>query len=288
MTNATYEITSFKTARTFWKDGPCSTALMAIIDRAHGHPLEAEELATSPLAGGIVQQGFQCGMVWGTVLAAGAQAYRLYGATPRAEAAAMRAAQRLIALFRESEGEFNCLELTEIDMTRKSQVAKYFFKGGPISCTRRAVRIAPRALEVIDQALVETGIDEPAGPASCAAELARRMGASEMHAVMAAGLAGGIGMSGGACGALGAAIWITGMQNPEEKIGFSVEGTAVGDTIERFLEATGHTYECSEIVGREFAGAADHARHVCGGGCSRILAALAGKAGRDAKILTAA
>jgi len=288
MDNATYKISSFKTARTFWKDGPCSTALMTILDRAYGHPLEAEELATSPLAGGIVQQGYQCGMVWGSVLAAGAQAYRLYGATPRAEAAAMRAAERLIELFRESEGEFNCLELTEIDMTKKSQVAKYFFKGGPISCTRRAVRIAPKAYAVINEALAETDIEKPVGPASCAAELARQMGASDKHAVMAAGLAGGIGMSGGACGALGAAIWITGMSHPEEKIGFSAEGTAIGETIERFLEASGHEYECTEIVGREFESVEDHSRHVCSGGCSRILAALAGADSNVYELETAA
>jgi hypothetical protein len=276
MSNATYKISSFKTARTFFKDGPCSTALMTILDRAYGHPLEAEELASSPLAGGIVQQGYQCGMLWGSVLAAGAQAYRLYGAGPKAEAAAMRAAERLVELFRTTEGEFNCLELTEIDMTKKSQVAKYFFKGGPVSCTRRAVRLAPKAFEVINAALAETDIEEPVGPASCAAELARRMGASERHAVMAAGLAGGIGISGGACGALGAAIWITGIQNPEEKIGFSAEGTKVGDAIERFLATSGHEYECAEIVGRKFEDTSDHARYVCAGGCSRILATLAG------------
>ena len=42
------------------------------------------------------------------------------------------------------------------------------------------------------------------------------MGVSEMHTVMAAGLAGGIGLSGGACGALGAAIWINGMNDSQE------------------------------------------------------------------------
>jgi len=46
--------------------------------------------------------------------------------------------------------------------------------------------------------------------------LAQKMGLSDMHTVMAAGLAGGIGLSGGACGALGAAIWIAGMNSLEE------------------------------------------------------------------------
>jgi hypothetical protein len=38
--------------------------------------------------------------------------------------------------------------------------------------------------------------------------IARKMGESDMHAVMASGFAGGIGLCGGACGALGAA-WIS-------------------------------------------------------------------------------
>ncbi len=35
-----------------------------------------------PLAGGIVGNGYQCGMIWGAALAAGAQAYRLLGTGP--------------------------------------------------------------------------------------------------------------------------------------------------------------------------------------------------------------
>ena len=44
-----------------------------------------EEHAAAPLAGGIMQHGYQCGMIWGAALAAGAQAYRLYGAGAQAE-----------------------------------------------------------------------------------------------------------------------------------------------------------------------------------------------------------
>ena len=52
-----------------------------------------------PLAGGIVQHGYQCGMIWGAAIAAGAQAYRLFGKGPRAETMAVIAAQRLVASF---------------------------------------------------------------------------------------------------------------------------------------------------------------------------------------------
>jgi hypothetical protein len=69
-----------------------------------------------------------------------------------------------------------------------------------------AARYAPVALREIDAALSDPTVEAPHGPLSCAAVLARKMGAVDQHAVMAAGLAGGIGLSGGACGALGAAV----------------------------------------------------------------------------------
>ncbi len=282
MTRANKEISSFKTARTFMKEGTCSEAVMNVINRAYGYPLETEEHAVMPLAGGIMQQGYQCGMLWGACLAAGAQAYRLYGATPKAEAAAIRASRRLVELLNAREGDINCLEITDTDWTNKWQAAKFLLKGGGISCMRRVVGFSPEALEVINDALAETDIEDPTGPVSCAAELARKMGASEMHVVMAAGLAGGIGFSGSGCGALGAAVWITGMNNPDEKISFSTDGTKVGETIDRFLEASDHEYECSDIVGRKFRSTDSHSSYVCAGGCSKIIEALAATDSKDA------
>ena len=48
----------------------------------------------------------------------------------------------------------------------------------------------------------------PGRPLSCASEVAGKMGASDEEMTMVAGFAGGIGLSGNACGALGAAIWM--------------------------------------------------------------------------------
>ena len=82
-------------------------------------------------------------------------------------------------------------------------------------------------------------------------------------------------MSGGACGALGAAIWITGINNPAEPDGFSYSGSWVGEMIEKYLESTDFEFECSAIVGREFENIADHADYLHEGGCSKIIEALA-------------
>ena len=47
------------------------------------------------------------------------------------------------------------------------------------------------------------------------------------------------------------------------------------DLIGKFVKCTGYEFECSKIVGRKFENVADHARHVCNGGCSKIIDVLA-------------
>ena len=95
---------------------------------------------------------------------------------------------------------------------------------------------------------------------------------------MAAGLAGGIGLSGGACGALGAAIWILGIKNLKDGTGkIDYKDPNILAIIEKFLKCTKYEFECAAIVGRKFAGLDDHSSHLCHGGCSKILGVLAGE-----------
>lgn len=54
-----------KAKRTFIKKGTCSRTFFYLLDREFGYPLDDEEKAVDPLAGGILQQGYQCGMLWG-------------------------------------------------------------------------------------------------------------------------------------------------------------------------------------------------------------------------------
>ncbi len=246
--------------------------------------METEEHAAMTLAGGILQHGYQCGMLWGATLAAGAQAFHLYGATARAEVAAMNASRKLVERFLEREVDINCLEITETDWNNKWQMTKFLAKGGGIRCLKKVVGFAPEALEVIVEALKETPEQTFTGPVSCAARMAREMGASEKHAVMAAGLAAGIGMSGGACGALGAAIWVLGLEDTESKAMDRVKSPVLADTVDRFLKATDHEFECAEIVGKKFGSITEHACHVRAGGCSDIMATLASKSNQGAEI----
>lgn len=231
-----------------------------------------------PFAGGLIQHGYQCGMIWGAVLAAGAQAYRSLGSGSQAEVRAIAAARMLVRSFRNCNKYINCLEITDLDKSSSTwQVVKFFLlKGGSIGCMRMAARYAPVAVKEINTVFSAQGTDAPAPPVSCAAMLAKKLGTSDLHAVMVAGFAGGIGLCGGACGALGAAIWIHALDSIKKHGGkVDFKDPAAENAIERFLKRTDFDFECYKIVGREFTDIADHADYLRGGGCSEVIEALA-------------
>jgi hypothetical protein len=272
-------ISSIITVGAFLNRRACSDTLFHVLNnRAFDHPLKPEERAARPLAGGIMQHGYQCGMIWGASLAAGAQAYRLLGPGSQAETRAIIAAQRLVESFRALNNNINCLEITEIDNSSSTlQMIIYFLiKGGTINCFRLAARYAPVAFNDINTSLSKKHIQAPSPPVSCAAMLAEKMGVSDIHRVMAAGFAGGIGLSGGACGALGAAIWIIGMNSTREGAGkIKFKSPKALEVIDRFLKCSDYEFECSEIVGRMFKNINDHAGYLRDGGCSKIIEVLA-------------
>ena len=150
----------------------------------------------------------------------------------------------------------------------------FLIKGGSVRCFWMAGKFGPEAFKDIVAALAEEEVAIPQAPVSCVSLLAKNMGLSDKQSVMAAGLAGGIGLSGGACGALGAIIWIKGLETGEDqKLGFNDPASL--ELIERFLVNSDYEFECSEIVGRKFENVADHANHVGCGGCKRIIGELA-------------
>jgi hypothetical protein len=257
---------------------------MSVVDGSFDHPLKPEEHATMYLAGGLLQNGYQCGMLWGAALAAGTQAYRLFGTGPLAEAAAIIAAQRLVAAFRARTKHIDCGDITNIDWKATTQrrmlmqVARYFAKGGPLLCFGTTASYAQAAYGEIVSAYARPPADAPSTPVSCAAALARKLGRPAQQAVMVAGLAGGIGLSGGACGALGAAVWFLALnRGPAGDGADSMTLTLPGSEalVERFLERSGYEFECAKIAGRTFESADDHARYVREGGCAAVLEALA-------------
>jgi hypothetical protein len=268
------------TTCTFFKKGTCSETLCHVLNRAFHKPLELEENAVMPLAGGIKQTGYQCGMLWGSALAAGAQAGRVYGAGPEAETRAVLAAQKVVRVFRDRYKNINCLEITESKMQSNTQILKFLMKGGPVTCFRMAAGFAPLAHDAINTALSDKQPVQTCHPASCAALLAKKTGLSRRHTVMAAGLAGGIGLCGGACGALGAAVWIIGMNIGWERGAHNLWKDDFFNArfellMKRFMKSTGHVFECSEITGKVFETVAHHSEYLLGGGCSQLINTLA-------------
>lgn len=225
-----------------------------------------------------MQYGYQCGMIWGSAMAAGAHAYGNLGPGQRAETVAVAAAQRLVALFYGLNNDINCQKITGLNKSSSGwQMMTYFLlKSGTIRCLKKALKFANAAFDEIETSLSQENHEMPPPPVSCAAELAKKMGASDLHTVMAAGLAGGIGLSGGACGALGAAIWIAGINIFEEEgTKLDYKSPRIEGVIDRFLKVTNFEFECSDIVGRKFDTIGDHACYLADGGCSEIIEVLA-------------
>ncbi len=219
-------------------------------------------------------------MIWGATLAAGRQAYLRFGDTPQAEVSAVMAAQKLVKSFRALNKNINCAEITNLDKSSSAMQMVTFFllKGGFIGCLHKTAKYASAALGEIESGITEEINKTPSRPISCTSMLVRKMGGSELHAVMAAGLAGGIGLCGGGCGALGAALWIASLERcrePGSKLGFN--DPKLVSLMERFLKATDYKFECSEIIGRRFSSLEDHAAYMQDGGCSELLEVLATK-----------
>jgi hypothetical protein len=248
--------------------------------------MELEERAADPLAGGLMM-GYQCGQLWGAALGAGAQAYRLFGAGPLAEARALIASQRIAESFRAKNKDVNCLEITQIDLTSPTvrKILTFILKSSVSgSCFGMAARTAHAAYAQInttfseEYAEQEVPIGAPAAPLSCSALLAHKMGLSDQQTVMAAGFAGGIGLSGSACGALGVAVWAIGMQDVREQVAMTgFKNPRVSDLTDGFVELSDYEYECSKIVGRKFEDVNDHAAYVQSGGCAKIIEGLAAR-----------
>ncbi|NQU80885.1 MAG: C-GCAxxG-C-C family protein, partial [Bacteroidetes bacterium] len=198
-----------KTKRVFLKKGTCSRTFFYILNREFGYPMDKEERAIDPMAGGVLQQGYQCGMLWGASMAVGAESLRRINNLDKAIALAIKATQHLMASFVNRAKSIECEDITNCDMTNKSGLVKFFLTGKPISCLNLAGKWAPEAIKAATEGLSQEQTKLTHQPISCASEVVKRMGGGEEEMAMVAGFAGGLGLSGNGCGALAATIWMT-------------------------------------------------------------------------------
>ncbi|MBU2649672.1 MAG: C-GCAxxG-C-C family protein [Bacteroidetes bacterium] len=269
-----------KTKRLFLKLGSCSRTVGYIVNKEFGNPREDHERALDPLAGGILQQGYQCGMLWGSSLAAGAAAYkRLNGqGIDNAFALTIAATQHIMKSFSGMAKHCDCIDITKCDWHNKWSIAKYFATGKMISCFRLLEKWAPEAVVAAHEGLSIDKNGLPGKCKSCASEVVRRMGGSEEEMAMVAGWAGGIGLSGNACGALAAAIWMRTLALCKETPGKSFfTNSRANETLELFYKETNYEILCSAIAGRRFETLDDHTEFIGKGGCKRLIEVLGGK-----------
>jgi hypothetical protein len=263
------------TRKIFWTKGPCSHALYYILNREFGHLKENEEHASDPLAGGIMQNGHQCGMIWGATLAVGAESFRRNENHDQAIGMAISASQHLAESFSKRAKSLNCRTITNTNLKSSFGLLTYFLKGGPISCTNLAVKWAPEAIKSAKEGLLLAPAYLPEQPLSCASEVARRMGATDEEIVTVAGFAGGIGLSGNGCGALAAAVWIAVLREVRKgKWEYTLNDPLTKNILSKFRESTGNEMVCKKITGQRFNSITDHTEFIKKGGCENLITIL--------------
>ncbi len=262
--------------RAFLRKGTCSRTFFYILNREFGHPLEAEERAADPLAGGIMQEGYQCGMLWGSALAVGAESFRRSDDRGKATGMAITATQHIMKSFSNRTKSVNCRDITNADFTSKLSMAKYMFSGKFAYCFKLAGKWAPEAIQSATEGLSQEQTDLPNRPISCASEVAKKMGASDEEMVMVAGFAGGLGLSGNACGALAATIWMNALDECKKQTGKPSYNTPKEkNTVKAFYGGTDDEILCYKISGQNFKTIDDHTQFIKNGGCDKLINLLA-------------
>lgn len=270
------EINNKDTKWVFIKKGTCSRTLFYILNREFGNPLEDEECAADPLAGGIVNHGYQCGMIWGASMGLGAESFRRCDTPEQATGLAINATRQMNASFAARAETHDCEDITGTDLTSKASSLKLLVSGKFVKCFRLADKWAPEALKTALEALAVDKESLPQEAISCASEVVRKMGGSKEEMAIVAGFAGGLGLSGNGCGALSAAIWRNTLtycrNNPGKNPSPYIDAN---NTLEIFFKETDYEFECHKICGTRFETTEEHTAFIQNGGCSKLIDALA-------------
>ncbi len=267
--------------RLFLKLGTCSRTLFYILNREFGHPMEIEERASAPLAGGVMQKGYQCGMLWGASLAVGAESFRRHYNSSQAICTAIAATQNIMESFSNRTKSVNCRAITNCDFTSKLSMMWYMLSFKFMTCFFLAENWVPEAIQSATEGLSQNQTDCPQHAMSCASEVAKKLGASNEEMIMVAGFSGGLGLSGNACGALSAAIWIKSLNwcRKQTDSGFDewkslFENPDLINILNEFYRVTNRKILCSKISKHCFKTISDHSEFIKNGGCKKLIDVL--------------
>lgn len=263
--------------RLFLKKGTCSQTYLYLLNREFGHHYEDEERASDIMAGGIYQQGYQCGMLWGSAMAIGAEAYRRLGDLERAASVAIESTQTVLKSFEKKAGSIECEEITKVNWGSKGSIAKYMLTGRAINCYNLAAKWATEAVHSAQEEISDYEKGEIKPMNCCACEVIRKMGGSERDMAMVAGFSGGLGLSGSGCGVLAAVMWYKTLADVKNKTyKYTTNNPVLQELINKFYEASDYEMECSKITGRQFKNAEEHSEFIENGGCANLIETLAG------------
>ncbi len=215
-------------------------------------------------------------MLWGASMAVGAESFRRRDDQGEAIALAINATKHLVDSFLTKSVSTECEEITQTDFNSKLGLAKYMLTGKPIHCFNLAAKWAPEAMKTAHEALAIELPKNAKESRSCASEVIKKMGGTDEEALMVAGFAGGIGLRGSGCGALGAAMWkITLELVKKGEWKYTTSNPTFDKLMEKFYKVSDYKMECSEICGKIFKSVDEHTEYLNSGGCSKLISAVA-------------
>ena len=266
--------------KVFKEKGTCSRTFAYILNKEFSNTQDQYEQALDPLAGGVMRKGQQCGMLWGSVLAIGTEAYKKTNKIQNAMYLALLSTNKLMDSFVNNTQSVNCREITGCNMDSFFGMAKYMIKVtlqgmNNSKCFKLAEDWAPDAIKSAKEGLNQNVVENPNNTMNCAALVVEKLGATDKEMVMVSGFAGGMGLSGNGCGALAAAIWMNSLEWVKNNPGKSAFNNPNAKSIlKRFYKESNSEILCSKICDKKFTSIKNHSEFIENGGCKSIIEVL--------------
>jgi len=222
----------------------------------------------------------QCGMLWGSSLAAGAESFRRFDNQNKAINKALSASQHLVNSFSERAKTLNCRDILGFEFADKVGMVTMMGTSLPGGfensvCMNLTEKWAPEAFDAANKGLSFQNLELPQLTVSCAAKVVEKMDGTNEEIVTASGLAGGIGLSGQACGALGAAIWKSSLDWCKDNPGESgYKNPKSKEIMEAFISKTESEFLCQNICKKRFESVDEHTAYINNGGCIELIEIL--------------
>jgi hypothetical protein len=228
-----------------------------------------------------MRTGHQCGMLWGSSLAASAEVFRRTNGGSNSIAIAITISKFLAESFINRARSLNCREIIGFDLSKNTDMLKYMLKYIFLfdrKCVNLAERWIPEAIQSVVNNIDSKNYESGKDAVSCASEMAKQMGASDEEIVMVSGFAGGFGLTGNACGALSAAVWLNNLswckKHPKKTPPF-FKNQIAKEIIKIFKHKTNSEIVCRKICGISFRTIDEHTEFIKNSGCADLINLLA-------------